>query len=110
MLFVFGLICSLTLLQLKKSIVRIHQPTHSLLLHRNPNEHQGVRQMQVLVEVTELPRRDTLGSFLSATIHSDIKSTLVSVSEQTGMTINQVSDEVLYNELIEILEQDGPEG
>ena len=54
-------------------------------------------QTQGLVETTEFPRGDTLGSVLSATIHPDIKRTLVSMSERTGLTVSQVTDEVLYN-------------
>jgi hypothetical protein len=34
-------------------------------------------------------------SVLLATIHPDIKRTLVSISERTGMTVSQVVDEVL---------------
>ena len=41
---------------------------------------------------------------LSATIHPDIKRTLVSMSERTGMTVSQVTDEVLYTGLIEMQE------
>ena len=52
---------------------------------------------------------DTLGSILSATIHPDIKRTLVSVSERTGLTVSQVADEVLYTGLIEMQELDLPE-
>ena len=59
--------------------------------------------MQGLVEATEHPRMDTLGSVL-ATIHPDIKRTLVAMSERTGMTVSQVADEVLYTGLIEIQE------
>ena len=66
--------------------------------------------MQGLVETTELPRVDTLGSVLSATIHPDIKRTLVAMSERTGMTVSQVADEVLYTGLIEMQEMDGPGG
>ena len=43
---------------------------------------------------------------LSAMIHPDIKRTLVSMSKRTGMTISQVTDEVLYNGLIEMHELD----
>ena len=46
---------------------------------------------------------------LSATIHPDIKLTLVSMSERTGMTVSQVTDEVLYKGLIEMQEIDAPE-
>ena len=41
---------------------------------------------------------------LSATIHPDIKKTLVSMSERTGMSISQVTDEVLYAGLVEMQE------
>jgi len=41
---------------------------------------------------------------LSATIHPDIKKTLVSMSERTGLSISQVTDEVLYAVLIEMYE------
>jgi hypothetical protein len=41
---------------------------------------------------------------LSATIHPDIKRTLVGMSERTGMTVSQVADEVLYKGLIEMQE------
>jgi len=37
---------------------------------------------------------------LSATIHPDIKKTLVSMSERTGLSISQVTDEVLYTGLV----------
>ena len=53
-----------------------------------------------------VPRRDNYENrpVLSATIHPDIKKTLVSISECTGMTISQVTDEVLYKGLIEMQE------
>jgi len=41
---------------------------------------------------------------LSATIHPDIKRTLVDMSDRTGMSISQVTDEVLYTGLIEMQE------
>ena len=43
---------------------------------------------------------------LSATIHPDLKRTLVAMSERTGMTVSQVTDEVLYNGLVEMQELD----
>ena len=43
---------------------------------------------------------------LSATIHPDIKKTLVSMSERTGLSISQVTDEVLYTGLVEMQELD----
>ena len=66
--------------------------------------------MQGLAKATEHLRMDTLGSLLSATIHPDIKRTLVGMSNRTGMTVSQVTDEVLYTGLIEMHELDGPEG
>ena len=55
-----------------------------------------------------LPRRDSYEKrpVLSATIHPDIKRTLVSMSKRTGMTVSQVADEVLYKGLIEMQELD----
>ena len=55
-----------------------------------------------------VPRRDSYEKrpVLSATIHPDIKRTLVSLSERTGMTVSQVADEVLYKGLIEMQEMD----
>ena len=53
-----------------------------------------------------VPRRDNYQKrpVLSATIHPDIKKTLVSMSERTGMSVSQVTDEVLYTGLIEMQE------
>ena len=53
-----------------------------------------------------VPRRDNYEKrpVLSATIHPDIKKTLVSMSERTGMSVSQVTDEVLYKGLIEMYE------
>ena len=45
---------------------------------------------------------------LQATIHPDIKRTLVSMSKRTGMTVSQVADELLYKGLIEMQELDAP--
>jgi hypothetical protein len=45
---------------------------------------------------------------LSAIIHPDIKRTLVAMSERTGMTVSQVTDEVLYAGLIGMQEMDLP--
>ena len=49
-----------------------------------------------------VPRRDNYEKrpVLSATIHPDIKRTLVSMSERTGMTVSQVTDEMLYAGLL----------
>ena len=59
-------------------------------------------------ERVRVPRRDSYEKrpVLSATIHPDIKRTLVSISERTGMTVSQVADEVLYTGLLEMQELD----
>ena len=53
-----------------------------------------------------VPRRDNYEKrpVLSATIHPDIKHTLVAMSERTGMTVSKVTDEVLYKGLVEMYE------
>ena len=53
-----------------------------------------------------VPRRDNYEKrpVLSATIHPDIKRTLVAMAERTGMSVSQVADEVLYTGLIEMQE------
>ena len=55
-----------------------------------------------------VPRRDDYEKrpVLSATVHPDIKRTLVAMSERTGMTVSQVTDEVLYKGLIGMQEMD----
>ena len=56
----------------------------------------------------EGPRRDNYEKrpVLSATIHSDLKRTLVAMSERTGMSVSQVTDEVLYAGLVGMQEID----
>ena len=51
-----------------------------------------------------VPRRDSYEKrpVLSATIHPDIKRTLVSMSKRTGLTVSQVTDEVLYKGLVQM--------
>ena len=58
----------------------------------------------------QVPRRDSYEKrpVLSATIHRDIKRTLVAMSKRTGMTVSQVADEVLYTGLIEMQVMDAP--
>ena len=53
-----------------------------------------------------VPRRDNYQNrpVLSATIHPDIKRTLVAMSKRTGMSVSQVTDEVLYTGLVEMHE------
>jgi hypothetical protein len=55
-----------------------------------------------------VPRRDNYEKLpvLSATIHPDLKRTLVAMSERTGLSISQVTDEVLYADLVEMQEMD----
>ena len=43
---------------------------------------------------------------LSSIIHPDIKSTLVAMSDRTGLRISQVTDEVLYAGLVGMQEID----
>ena len=55
-----------------------------------------------------VPRRDNYEKrpVLSATIHPDLKRTLVTMSERTGLSISQVTDEVLYAGLVGMQELD----
>ena len=55
-----------------------------------------------------VPRRDDYERrpILSTTIHPALKRTLVAMSERTGLSISQVTDEVLYTGLIEMQELD----
>ena len=59
-------------------------------------------------ERVRVPRRDSYEKrpVLSATIHPDIKRTLMFMSKRTGMTVSQVADEVLYTGLVEMQEMD----
>ena len=55
-----------------------------------------------------VPRREDYEKrpVLSATIHPDIKRTLVAMSERTGLSVSQVTDEVLYKGLVDMQEMD----
>ena len=55
-----------------------------------------------------VPRREDYEKrpVLSATIHPDLKRTLVAMSERTGLSVSQVTDEVLYKGLVEMQEMD----
>ena len=61
-------------------------------------------------EKARVPRRDNYERrpILSATIHPDLKRTLVAMLERTGMSVSQVADEVLYTGLVEMQELDAP--
>ena len=67
-----------------------------------------VADLRLTRKSTRVPRRDNYEKrpVLSATIHPDIKKTLVSISERTGMSVSQVTDEVLYTGLVEMYELD----
>ena len=54
----------------------------------------------------EGPRRDNYEKrpVPSATIHPDLKRTLVATSERTGRSVSQVTEEVLYAGLVEMQE------
>ena len=60
------------------------------------------------INKVRVPRRDNYEKrpVLSATIHPDIKKTLVSMSVRTGMSVSQVTDEVLYTGLVGMQEMD----
>ena len=53
-----------------------------------------------------VPRREDYEKrpVLSATIHAYLKRTLVAMSDRTGLSISQVTDEVLYTGLVEMQE------
>lgn len=53
-----------------------------------------------------VPRRDDYEKIpvLLATIHPDIKRTLLGISERTALSISQVTDEVLFSGLVEMQE------
>ncbi len=75
------------------------------------DKHRGEKMLQdprLHRDRVRVPRRDSYEKrpVLSATIHPDIKRTLVVISERTGMTVSQVADEVLYTGLIEMQELD----
>ena len=78
------------------------------------DKHRGRKKMledpRLHRDRVRVPRRDSYEKrpVLSATIHPDIKRTLVSMSKRTVMTVSQVADEVLYKGLIEKHEMDSP--
>ena len=53
-----------------------------------------------------VPRRDNYEKrpVLSASIHPDLKRTIVAMSERVGMSVSQVTDEVLYAGLVKMQE------
>ena len=74
----------------------------------NSEEKKLLEDPRLRQDRVRVPRRDSYEKrpVLSAKIHPDIKRTLVSMSKRTGMTISQVTDEVLYTGLIEMQELD----
>ena len=76
-------------------------------------KHRGEKMLQdprLHRDQVRVPTRDSYEKrpVLSATIHPDIKRTLVAMSKRTGMTVSQVTDEVLYKGLIEMQDLDAP--
>ena len=65
-----------------------------------------LRSLNMNIRNIRVPRRDDYEKrpVLSATIHPDIKRTLLGISKRTGMSVSQVSDEVLYTGLIQMQE------
>ena len=57
-------------------------------------------------DTIRVPRRSDYEKrpVLSATIHPDLKRTLLAISERTGMSVSQVTDEVLFTSLVEMYE------
>ena len=57
-------------------------------------------------KMVRVPRRDNYERrpILSATIHPDIKRTIVAMSVPTDMSVSQVANEVLYTGLVEMQE------
>ena len=60
------------------------------------DKHRGEKMLEdprLRRDRVRVPRRDSYEKppVLSATIHPDIKRTLVSISERTGMTVSQVA-------------------
>ena len=69
-----------------------------------------IKDLRLNQNKLQVPRRDDYEKrpVPSATIHPDIKRTLVAMSKRTGMSVSQVADEVLYSGLIEMQELDAP--
>tara|TARA_E500000331_G_scaffold269158_1_gene260626 strand:- start:115 stop:333 length:219 start_codon:yes stop_codon:yes gene_type:complete len=65
-----------------------------------------IKDLRLNQNKLQVPRRDDYEKrpVLSATIHPDIKRTLVAMSKRTGMTVSQVTDEVLYKGLVQMEE------
>ena len=74
----------------------------------NTEEKKMLEDPRLNRDRVRVPRRDSYEKrpVLSATIHPDIKRTLVAMSKRTGLTVSQVADEVLYSGLIEMQELD----
>ena len=77
------------------------------------DKHRGEKMLEdprLHRDRVRVPRRDSYEKrpVLSATIHPDIKRTLVVMSKLTGMTVSQVANEVLYKGMIEMRELDAP--
>ena len=77
------------------------------------DKHRGEKMLEdprLHRDKARVPRRDSYEKrpVLSATIHPEIKRTLVSLSKRTGVTVSQGTDELLYIGLLEMKELDAP--
>ena len=82
-------------------------PHHKIVLQPITKEKKmKITDPRLAKDTTRVPRRSDYEKrpVLSATIHPDINRTLVTISERTGLSVSQVSDEVLYTGLIEMQE------
>ena len=80
--------------------------TIKFILPTKEEDEMTMTDPRLTQEKARVPRRDSYERrpVLSATIHPDIKRTLVAMSECTGLTVSQVADEVLYTGLLEMQE------
>ena len=87
---------------------RVVSPPKDELNNLNPPLEPSVKSVFELLDQTLNPRRSDYVKrpVLSATIHPDLKRTLVAMSKRTGMSVSQVTDEVLYTGLIDMQEID----
>ena len=84
----------------------INAPILVIIPSDNPKGGKCYKTQDWTDKKVRVPRRDDYEKrpVLSATIHPDLKRTLVAMSERTGMSLSQVADEVLYAGLVEMQE------
>ncbi len=105
--------------ELEPVVVAANQKGVKVHVGFNHRYHRSLRKAKEIIDSGELGellsrnnvrvhRRDNYEKrpVLSATIHPDLKRTLVAMSERTGMTVSQVTDEVLYKGLVGMQEMD----